>query len=97
MTPVTKSAAHRIGLVPCCCCNPAGLPADQIHTACAWCWNLDLQLHTRFIAVDKAIEWAVAHDVDPHDLPTPAESKSALEQAKTEPPQPPPDTEPGDE
>lgn len=80
----TKSAAHRIGLVPCQSCNAAGLPAEQVVGPCAWCWSESLGCHTRFIAVDKAIEWAKSRGMDEHDLPTPAEARSAL--ADTDPP-----------
>ena len=75
----TKSAAHRIGLVPCGSCNAAGLPADQVHVPCPWCWNAGLNCHTRFVPVDKAIEWAKEHGMDMHDIPTPAEQRGALE------------------
>ena len=88
----TKSAAHRIGLVPCPGCNTAGLPAEQIAVACAWCWNEKIREHTRFVPVDKAIEWATAHGVDIHDIPTPAEMRGAL--APTEPPTASPPTDP---
>lgn len=90
----TKSAAHRIGLVPCPSCNPAGLEAAKITVACAWCWNEKILEHTRFIPVDKAIEWGNAHGVDVHDLPTPAEHRGALAPTDPAPPtDPTPDTE----
>lgn len=91
----TKSAAHRIGLVPCPSCNTAGLAADAVTVACAWCWNGNIGEHTRFIPVDKAIEWAAAHGVDIHDIPTPAQARTAFRDdtatspvADTEPPPP---------
>lgn len=92
--PPTKSSAHRIGLVPCGSCNAAGLAAEHVTAPCAWCWDADIGCHTRFIPVDKAIEWAREHGMDEQDLPTPAEHRRALETAATEPPDKPPDTEP---
>lgn len=74
----TKSQAHRIGLVPCPSCNPEGKKIEDIMIACAWCWNGKIGEHTRFIPVDKAIEWATAHGLDASDVPTPAEVRSAI-------------------
>jgi hypothetical protein len=92
--PKTKSAAHRIGLVPCPACNVSGLPTAAITIPCAWCYNDTLKTHTRFITVDKAIEYATTHGMDPHDVPTPVESREALDRknvdayADTDPPPP---------
>jgi hypothetical protein len=86
----TKSAAHRIGLVPCPQCNPEGKAVSEITIACAWCWDGSIGEHTRFIPVDKAIQWATAHGLDVADIPTPAEHRGAI--APTDPA--PPSTDP---
>lgn len=74
----TKSAAHRIGLVPCPSCNTEGKKAGDVNAPCAWCWDGTIKEHTRFIPVDKAIKWATEHGLDASDVPTPAEVRSAL-------------------
>jgi hypothetical protein len=71
--PATKSAAIRIGLVPCPGCNPTGLPPEILTGNCAWCWNQGIGCYTRFVAVDVAIQYAQQHGEDFHDVPTPLE------------------------
>jgi hypothetical protein len=56
--PKTKSAAMRIGLVPCPACLEA-LPGAP----CDFCTG------ARFVAVDRAIEFAKLRDTDPAPPP----------------------------
>jgi hypothetical protein len=57
--PKTKSGAMRIGLVPCPACanDPPG-------STCSFCEN------ARFVAVDRAIEFAKLRDTDPAPPPS---------------------------
>lgn len=76
----TKSAAHRIGDVPCPGCNPKGEPSDQIpDIPCAWCWDDAEKIHRRFVKLTTYLKWREEHPgVDDDEIPTSPESRSAL-------------------
>jgi len=63
--PKTKSGAMRIGLVPCPACADA-----PTGSACAFCSG------GRFVAVDRAIEFAKLRDTDPAPPPSSGDQNS---------------------
>lgn len=79
--PKTKSAAHRIGDVPCPSCNPKELAYDAIPASlpCAWCWDDGQKIHRRFVKLTQYMRWLEQHPgAADREPPTSPESRSAL-------------------
>jgi hypothetical protein len=78
--PKTRSAAYRIGDVPCPQCNPDGKNADKIpaELPCAWCWDEAIKIYRRFVKLTRYLEWAKEHGKEDEEIPTSPESRAAL-------------------
>jgi len=80
--PKTRSAAYRIGDVPCPSCNREEKNTSEIPVSipCAWCWDDALRVHRRFVKLTRFLEWQREHpgEIDDEEIPTSPESRGAL-------------------